>query len=411
MAGHVGDSSLDLEFVRAQFPALATDWALMDNAGGSVPCRQVIDRVARHMRELPVQLGASYDLSVRAREAVDAGRQAMAELFGASREEIVLAASATVLTQALARSLRPLWQEGDEVIVTNLDHESNIGPWRRLEESGIRVREWRCREDDLSLDPADLEVLLNDRTRLVAFTHCSNIAGSILDVPKITATVRAAGALSCVDGVAFAPHRRVDPAGLGADFYLASLYKTYGPHLGLLYGRREVLAAARGENHFFVSESALPLKHEAGNVNYELCASLAGIVEYLRLLGSRHGLGEQACLDSCFELIAAQESRLAARLLGFLGEHPRVRVLGMVNADPEKRVPTISFLVPGMSSRQLVTQLDEHKIAMRHGHFYAYRLVKDLGLDLEDGVLRVSLLHYNTEQEVERLIEVLDGLL
>jgi selenocysteine lyase/cysteine desulfurase len=283
----------------------------MDNAGGSVPCRQVIDRVRDHMESRPVQLGASYALSVAAREAVDAGRRAAALLVGAEVDEIVLGASMTVLTQQLASVLRASWSEADEVVVTNLDHEANVGPWRRLEETGIVVREWRFRKDTLTLHVEDLEPLLSARTRLVAFTHCSNIVGTVVvDVESIAARIRAAGALSCVDGVALAPHRRIDVKALGVDFYLASLYKVYGPHLGLMFGRRELLASAKSPNHFFVPEDAVPTKLEPGNVNYELSASLPGILDYLETVSSG-GPG------AAFERIAAQEPRRpAARLPG-----------------------------------------------------------------------------------------------
>jgi cysteine desulfurase family protein (TIGR01976 family) len=396
---------LDLDLVRAQFPALDTPWALMDNAGGSVPCRQVIDRVRDHMESRPVQLGASYALSVAAREAVDAGRRAAALLVGAEVDEIVLGASMTVLTQQLASVLRASWSEADEVVVTNLDHEANVGPWRRLEETGIVVREWRFREDTLTLHVEDLEPLLSARTRLVAFTHCSNIVGTVVvDVESIAARIRAAGALSCVDGVALAPHRRIDVKALGVDFYLASLYKVYGPHLGLMFGRRELLASAKSPNHFFVPEDAVPTKLEPGNVNYELSASLPGILDYLETVSSG-GPG------AAFERIAAQEQELVDPLLAFLAEHPRATLVGSADSNPSARVPTVSFTLEGRSFGELTPLLDARFLAVRRGHFYAYRLIRDLGLLEHDGVVRVSLLHYNTPQEVARLIEALDELL
>ena len=402
---------LDLDFVRTHFPALDTPWALMDNAGGSVPCRQVIERVCDQMRRLPVQLGASYALSVEAREAVEAGRRAAATWVGADPDEIVLGASSTLLVQQLAAALRPSWAPGDEVVVTNLDHETNIGPWRRLEETGIVVREWRFREESLTLHAEDLAPLLTERTRLVAFTHCSNVVGSIVDVASIAARARAAGALTCVDGVAFAPHRRVDVKALGVDFYFASLYKVYGPHLALMYGRRELLRAAKSPNHFFVSEDAVPTKFEPGNVNYELAASLTGLLDYAQALGTHHGLAGALDLDGCYARIAEHEQNLVRPLLEFLAAHPRVRVIGSPGAGREARVPTVSFTVSGRRSSELPPLLDARRLAVRFGHFYAYRLIRDLGLLERDGVVRVSLVHYNTPQEVERLIEALEELL
>lgn len=401
---------LDLDFVRAQFPALETTWALMDNAGGSAPCRQVIDRVAAYMERLPVQLGASHELSVAAREAVAAGRQAAATLVGAHPDEVVLAASSTVLIQQLAAVLRASWKPGDEVIVTNLDHEANIGPWRKLEETGIVVRQWRFRDETQTLHLEDLEPLLSERTRLVAFSHCSNVVGTILDVAAIAARVRAAGALSCVDGVAFAPHRRVDVTALGVDFYLVSLYKVYGPHLGLMFGRRELLLGAKSPNHFFISEQTVPTKLEPGNVNYELSASLVGILEYLQALGVHHGLAD-GDLGAIFAKIAEHEEELLRPLLSFLEGHPRVSLIGSTAPDRNVRVPTVSFTVDQRRSSEIPSLLDKHSLAVRFGHFYAYRLIRDLDLLEGDGVVRVSLVHYNSLQEVTRLLEALDGLL
>lgn len=383
----------------------------MDNAGGSAPCRQVIERVRAHMERLPVQLGASYGLSVEAGEAVEAGRRAAATLVAAEPDEIVLGPSSTALVQRLATALRAGWSEGDEVVVTNLDHEANVGPWRRLEESGIVLREWCVRKGTYDLHVDDLAPLLNERTRLVAFTHCSNVVGSIVDVADIAARVRAAGALTCVDGVAYAPHRRVDVGALGVDFYLASLYKVYGPHMGLMFGRRELLASLKGSSHFFLPDDSVSAKFEPGNVNYELAASLAGILEYLQALGARHGLGEELDLAGCFERIRAHEEELARPLLTFLDEHPRVELIGSPSASGDVRLPTISFTVAGRPSSAIPPLLDERSIAVRFGHFYAYRLIRDLGLLERDGVVRVSTAHYTSPAEVGALIAALDELL
>lgn len=363
------------------------------------------------MERLPVQLGASYGLSIEARDAVAAGRRAAATLFGANVDEVVLGASSTALLQQLAAVLAAGWQPGDEVVVTNLDHEANIGPWRRLEAAGIVVREWRFRDDTLTLHLEDLEPLLSERTRLVAFTHCSNVVGTVIDVAAVTARVRAAGALSCVDGVALAPHRRVDVQALGADFYVASLYKVYGPHVGLMFGRRELLLEAASPNHFFVPDDALPAKLEPGNANYELAASLVGIVEYAEALGAHHGWSAELDFDTCFEHIAEHEESLVTPLLEFLGGQPRVRLIGDIDPALDSRVPTVSFTVEGRRSSEIPPLLDEQFLAVRFGHFYAYRLIRDLDLLECDGVVRASFAHYNSPQEVERLIEALSEIL
>lgn len=402
----------DLDFVRAQFPALASPWALMDNAGGSAPARQVIERVSEHLSRRPVQLGASYSLSVEAQAAVDAGRAAAARLVGADPGEVVLGPSSTALVATLSRSLRPLWSEGDEVIVTDLDHEANIGPWRALEASGITVREWPFDAETQSLRLEELEPLLGPRTRLVAFTHCANVIGNVHDVSAICARIRAAGALSCVDGVAFAPHRRVEVGALGCDFYVLSFYKVYGPHLAAMFGRRERLLEARSQNHFFVGEDEVPYKLEPGGVAYELAAGLPGILDYYEAVDRRHEPTASGCpLERVYELFARHEMDLARPLLGFLDEHPRVRLYGSARAEHESRVPTIAFSVEGVDSATVPAQLDERGLAVRYGHFYAQRAIERLGLHERSGVVRVSLVHYNAPGEVLRLVEALDELL
>lgn len=402
-------ATIDLDFVRAAFPALDSSWALFDNAGGSVPARHVTERVVDYMSRLQVQHGASYGLSRDALAAVEAGRAAIAQLFNARADEIVFGSSATMLTRIVCNGLAPSLQAGDEVVVTNLDHEANVGPWRALEARGVVVREWRFRDADQRLALEDLEPLLGPRTKLVAFTHCANVVGSIHDAQAICARVRAAGALSCVDGVAYAPHRRVDVQALGCDFYLASLYKIYGPHMGALFGRRDALLALRGQNHGFVPEDAVPYKLEPGNAPHELAAGLTGIVAYLTELDRHHGgPGE---LESAFELISRQEEALAAQLLGFLNAHPRVRVIGETSADRALRVPTVAFVVDGMDSAALPPKLDEQHLAVRYGHFYATRAIRDMGLDGVNGIVRASMLHYTTPDEVARLIDALERAL
>ncbi|QDU65134.1 cysteine desulfurase-like protein [Engelhardtia mirabilis] len=400
---------LDLEFVRPRFPALTTDWALLDNAGGSVPLGAVADAVGDYMRRCMVQVGASYDLSREAAQRVAAGHRAAEELLGANEGEVVLGPSSTALAKLIARALRPLWKQGDAVVVTDLDHEANIGPWRELEASGIEVREWHVDPGTHRLELVGLEPLLDDRTRLVAFSHCSNIVGTIHDVRSIAARVRAAGALTCVDGVAFAPHRRVDVKALGVDLYLASLYKVYGPHLSALYGRAELLQRARSQNHFFVPEDAVPYKLEPGNVTHELAASLPAVPAYLRELDRHHG--GAGTLDGAFERIAEHEAGLAEPLLALLSAHPRTRLIGSPDADPAERAPTISFTVRDLASSAVPTLLDRDRVAVRYGHFYAHRLIDRLGLALDQGVVRASLVHYNSVDEVARLVDGLNRAL
>ena len=399
---------LDPDVVRKAFPALETPWALFDNAGGSVPAGAVVRRVAEYMSTIQVQTGASYGLSVAAGEAIAAGRRTAARLVGAGEDEVVLGPSSTALARRLAEALRPTWSEGDRVIVTDLDHETNIGPWRALEASGIEVVEWRMRPETAALHVEDLEPLLTDRTRLVAFTHCANVVGVVHDVPAITARIREAGALSCVDGVAFAPHRRVDVGALGCDFYLASLYKVFGPHVGMMYGRRDALLASRNVNHFFVPEDEVPYKHEPGGVTHELVAGLVGIEEYVSDVARSVG-GEGDPFDVAFAAFEETERALAAPLLDLLEASPRVRVLGG-DVDRTRRVPTVAFTTEGRHASEIPAALDEHHIATRWGHFYAHRAMTSLGLHDAGGITRISMLHYNTPAEVARLVDALEPL-
>lgn len=399
---------LDLDFVRAQFPALQSEWALFDNAGGSVPLGRVIDRIQDYMRTCMVQLGASYGLSVEAAKRVDLGRRAAEKLLGSGKNDVVLGASSTALTRLAAAALRPLWQDGDEVIVTDFDHESNIGAWRDLEATGLVIREWPCDPETFELRLEDLEPLLNERTRLVAFSHCSNLIGEIQDVAAISKRVHAAGALVYVDGVAYAPHRRVDVKALGADLYVASLYKVYGPHMAAMHVGKDLLAGVASQNHFFVGHDAGPYKLEPGNVNHELTSSLPGIVDYLEELDRYHGGG--GTIEGAFDRITAHECELAKPLLDYLNDHARVRLLGRPVADA-RRAPTISFVPLEKNSSEIPLLLDEQNIATRWGHFYAHRFCTRFGLHQNGGVVRISMVHYNSAAEVSRLLEALDSVL
>jgi cysteine desulfurase family protein (TIGR01976 family) len=409
---------LDLEFVREQFPALSRhwpEWALLDNAGGSVMARQVAARISDYLGRYMVQLGASYALSQDATQIVRDAHAAAELLIGAQPGEVAIGPSTTLNVKILAAALRPRWRDGDAVIISELDHEANIGPWAALAASGIEVRLWKLRPETANLELEDLEPLLDERVRLCCVTHCANVVGRIHDVRAIAAKVHEVGAELCVDGVAYAPHRLVDVAALDVDYYLLSLYKVYGPHLALLFGRGELLAQARGQNHFFIGEDELPYKLEPGNANHELCAGIPGIVEYLAALGEHHheqpGASVRGNLARAFELIAAHEAELAERLLAFLRARPGVRVLGPQTGDPSVRVPTIAFFVEGRDASEIPPLLDARKLAIRWGHFYAVRAIAALGLAQTGGIIRVSMVHYNSVAEVDRLIAALDEVL
>ncbi|MDH3228371.1 MAG: aminotransferase class V-fold PLP-dependent enzyme [Alphaproteobacteria bacterium] len=407
--------AFDVAFARAQFANLEQPWALFENAGGTIVPNQVVDRLTGYMRDCQVQPAGPYAPSEEAAERIRTAQRLMEEMMGAETGEVMVGPSTTMNVYLLAQALRPWFAEGDEVVVTNLDHEANSGAWRRLAEFGVTVREWRVAPDTAELEIGALENLLSERTRLVCFTHCSNIAGGFNDVAAITRLVHDAGALVCVDGVAFAPHRQLDVKAWDVDFYLCSPYKIYGPHLGLLYGKRELLLRARAQNHYFISESEVPLKLNPGGPNHELTAALTGIVDYFKTL-HRHHFGESNLplhgrLGQLYALFAEHEERIAAPFVDFLTADPAIQMIGRRTADQQQRAPTFSFLVAGRDSDEIPAALATRGIGIGSGDFYAARLIDALGVRDRGGVVRASMVHYNTADEVERLIAALTELL
>ncbi len=407
--------TLDLDFVRGLYPAPCWERAFFENAGGSYVPESVIGRVNAYMRESQVQPGADYDASATAEERIADGQRVAAEMTGAHSDEVIIGPSTTMNVYILANALGDLFEQGDEIIVTNLDHEANIGAWRRLAERGIVLREWAVNPDTERLELETLDALLCDKTRLVCFSHCSNILGGVNDVASISRRTHDAGAMVCVDGVAHAPHRAVDVKALNVDFYLLSLYKMYGPHLGLLYAKREHLERAPGQNHYFLDDR-IPLKLNPGGPNHEFTAALTGIADYFETLAAHH-LEQppntfKARVDAMFGLMAAQEETLAARFVDYLMSKPNVRLLGPKTEKAALRAPVFSFTVKGRSSAEISAQLTPSGVAIGQGDFYAPRLLQALGIaDTDDGVLRASMVHYNTMDEVDRLIAALDPVI
>ena len=406
---------LDIEFARRLFPDSAWAWAFFENAGGSFVPQSVIDRLGAYMAETQVQPGASFPASATAARRMAEGQRRIAEMINADADEIIIGPSTTANIYVLAKALRAGFDDGDDIIVTNLDHEANNGAWRRLAETGITVNEWKVDPETAELDLAGLEELLGERTRLVSVSHCSNIVGTFNDVAAIARLAHAAGALVCVDGVAYAPHRSIDVKALDVDFYALSPYKLYGPHLGVLYGKRRHLLEARGQNHYFIGEDEVSLKFNPGGPNHELTAALVGTADYFEALHSHHfedrANSFHERVAAVYGLFAAHEERLAAPFVEFLSKKSGVRLIGRPTANPAERAPTFSFVVEGRRSADIPPLVEPAKVAIRNGHFYAHRLISDLGIEPDDGVVRVSMAHYNTAQEVERLITALDGVL
>ncbi len=406
--------SIKLDFVRQQFPALAGEWVFFDNAGGSQTLKRVVDRISEFLLTSDVQLGASYAISQLATSRLAKAIHSMATLINAAdASEVVMGPSTTMLFRILSLCLGQTFKPGDEVVVTNCDHEANVGAWVDLQKQGIKIKVWQINPETLELHLEDLEKLLGPRTRLVALTHASNVLGTINPIKKIAQVVHAHGAMICVDGVAYAPHRLVDVQDLDVDFYAFSFYKVYGPHHALLYGKRKHLLNIPGINHYFIDQTNIPYKFQPGNVNFELSYGMLGLCDYLSELAQLHYADQTAPtlrdkMVQAFDLISVHEDTIGSRLLNYLASKSNVRVIGQSKADRTKRVPTISFLVDGMNSNTIPPQIDKHHIGIRYGDFYAKRLIEYLGLENQRGVVRVSMVHYNNLEEVDRLIHCLE---
>lgn len=411
-----GGAGLDLDFVRSQFPAfsepLLEGFAHFENAGGSWACGQFIDRLTRYYRENRLQPYYPSAPSTRAGQLMDQARDRLAAWLNVESDEIHFGPSTSQNTYVLAQALRGHLRQGDEIIVTNQDHEANIGAWRRLQEAGLVIREWRVDPETAELDPVGLESLFSDRTRAVAFTHCSNIVGSMHPVHNWVDRVRAAGAIAIVDGVSYCPHGLPDLQSLGADIYLFSLYKVYGPHLGVMFMRRDLNRRLPNQGHFFNAEKAAYRFTPAGPDHAQLAAA-GGVVDYLEALDRHHfGNGEAAPAERSarlLELFQSHERSLLPPLLDFIEAHPRTRLIG--RRDTADRAPTVAFAVSGQTPEELAGKLAAQGLGVGAGHFYAWRLVEALGLNPETGVLRCSFVHYTRQEEVDRLIQALDAAL
>lgn len=396
-----------IDAIRDAFPALESGFAFLENAGGSQVPRCVIDAMGRFMIESYVQTGAGYPHSDRATAVQRQARSFVGSLVGAGEEDaVVMGPSSTMLLNRLAASMGDALGIacGDEVVVSTANHESHVGPWVRWEKRGATVRWWKGDPQTGVPTVEGLMPLLGDRTRVVAFSWTSNLLGDIQPVGELVAAIRhrAPQARIVVDGVAYAPHRRIVFSQCGADALVFSAYKVYGPHQAYLVVRNDLAASLAGENHFFLP-SGVPYAFELGCQSYEACAGVVALGEYCSSL-----FGGPA---EAFESFAVYEGPLQTMFLEFLRSKPGVRVLGPLSTDPSERVATISFVHSGRSSAEIASRAHEAGIGIRNGHMYAFRLCEELGVPTADGVVRVSAVHYNSPEEIERLIEALDPVL
>ena len=410
----MSDTMLDTEFVRAQFPAFAEPalqgQAFFENAGGSYTCKPVIDRLSRYYTQRKVQPYAPYEASRLAGAEMDEARTRLAAILGVAQDELSFGPSTSQNVYVLAQAFRQ-WMAPDEaIIVTNQDHEANTGPWRRLAEAGIEVREWQIDRETGHLNPADFENLLDDKVRLVCFPHCSNVVGEINPVSEITALAHAAGAFACVDGVSYAPHGLVDIGQLGPDIYLFSAYKAYGPHQGLMVVRRALAQILPNQGHYF-NAGTLYQRFTPAGPDHAQIAACAGLADYLDQICDHHnGPAKGAVARGAFvhDLMRAHEKRLLQPLLDAVATRNSVRLIGPADADA--RAPTVALAL-SCSGEKVAAELARAGIMAGGGDFYAVRALEAMGVDMAKGVLRLSFTHYTSQSEVDQLLNALDGVL
>ena len=400
---------IDIAWVRAQFPAFAQPslqgQAFFENAGGSYTCGQVIDRLHRYYTERKVQPYAPCEASRLAGEEMDEARRRLAEMLGVAPHELSFGPSTTQNTYVLAQAVRKWLKPGEAIVVTNQDHEANSGPWRRLAEEGIEVREWQIDPVTGLLNPEDLEDLLDENVRLVCFPHCSNVVGAINDVVDITARAQAAGARVCVDGVSYAPHGFPDVGAMGCDIYLFSAYKTFGPHQGIMVIREEFGFDLPNQGHHFNGDSLYKRFTPAGPDHAQIAAS-AGMADYMEAVSAHHGGGVGAAAARlAHDVMRAHEVALLQPLLDYVSAKNSVRLIGP--SDAAQRAPTVAMALQ-MDAESAAAQLAPLGIMAGGGDFYAQRPLGAMGVDLDKGVLRVSFTHYTETAEVDKLISALD---
>jgi cysteine desulfurase family protein (TIGR01976 family) len=406
-------SVLDLpsrDAVRAWFPSLASGFAYLENAGGSQVPGVVAEAIREYMLSTYVQLGAGYPQSDRATETVHEAHGFIELLVNAGATgKVVLGPSMTALSTILANAYGEIMKPGDEVIIAQTNHEANAGPWARLARRGVVVKTWGVDQGSFECPLGELAKLLGPRTRVVALPHVSNLLGEVTPVAEVARMAHEVGARVVADGVAFAPHRAIDVQALGVDYYLYSTYKVFGPHMGAMFGRHEALAEIEGPNHFFIAKDDIPYKFELGGVSHEGCAGLVALRPYLQFLGGGGEWGRDV-VERAFSVMARLEQPLTERLIGYLRGRPDVRIIGSPRAG-EARVGTVSFVHERVASPAVAAAVNRENIGIRYGHMYAIRLCQGLGIDPATGVVRISLLHYNTEEEIERLVRALDVVL
>jgi len=408
---------LDIDYVRSQFPAfkdpISKDWSFFENAGGSYVPKNVIDKLTEFMTSTKVQPYAEYPMSKIAGENMDKATELFARMINAKNNEILIGGSTSINLYVLSNALKNNLSPGDEVIVTNQDHEANISPWRRLEDYGAKIIEWKFNLNDHELKISELEKLINSKTKILAVTHCSNIVGSVNNLKKICDIAHQYNVIVIGDGVSYAPHGFPNVKELGVDFYTFSLYKTYGPHLALLYGREEILKKLPNQNHEFL-QGQYPYTINPGGPNHEELVSLIGIYEYFDNLYNHHYNNTNVSIlekiSKINNLISEHEEEIANPILNYLDSREDLNLIGKNKITNKNRAPTISFYSKEKSSKEISNNLYRYKIATRNDNFYAWRCLKHLGINTDDGVVRLSMTHYNNSQDTINVLNALKNV-
>lgn len=409
--------SLDLTWIRAQFPALAQEIngqpvIFFDGPGGTQVPQQVIEAMSDYLTHSNANAHGTFATSTRTDEVIASAHAAMADLLGCASDEVVFGSNMTTLTFAFSRSLSRELRPGDEIIVTRLDHDANVAPWCALEERGVVVRVADINVEDCTLDIADLERQLNSRTRLVAVGYASNAVGTINNVAEVVRLAHLVGALVFVDAVHYTPHGPLDVQKLDCDFLVCSPYKFFGPHMGVLYGKREHLTRLRPYK-VRPALDEIPYSWETGTQNHEGLAGVVAAINYLAELGHRvlsaPPSSRRTALLAAMEAIRQYEIGLCDLLVAGLLQIPGLSFYGISNpARFAWRTPTVAIRLAGQTPHELARELGDRGIFTWHGNYYALNLTERLGVESKGGMLRVGLVHYNTVEEVHRLLKALN---
>jgi len=418
-----GHAMLNLDEIRSHFPALASDTIYFDNPGGTQVAREVIQRTDRYLRSTNANHGGAFHTSMASDATVAEARQAVADFLNAARpEEIVFGPNMTTLTFSISRSLARTLHAGDEIVVTRLDHDGNVAPWLFIaEDRGCTIRWVDIHEEDCTLDLQDLERQITERTKIVAIGYASNAVGTINDVQRAVQLAHNVGALCFVDAVQYAPHRPIDVQALDCDFLACSAYKFFGPHLGILYGKYDLLDSLTAYKVRPAGDLP-PDKFETGTQNFEGIAATLGAMEYFEWLGNTFGSeyaanyqgsfsGRALALKQAMAAIEVYEIELNHSLLESLGSIAGLQIRGITSPHGlHQRVPTFSFTLQGWTPRAIAEALAAEGINVWDGNFYALSVTERLGLEEQGGLLRVGLAHYNTQAEIDKLVDALGRL-